>query len=91
VPSERPKWCSPLLQGGCHFACSGATPFFPADQNRKPDTYSKEIADLCKIRKNITFHVARLTFATTVTLSNGLPIEMVSKLLGHTKIATTQI
>ncbi len=51
----------------------------------------KEIADLCGIKKNLTFHIARHTFATTITLSNGVPIETVSKLLGHTKIATTQI
>lgn len=51
----------------------------------------KEIADLSGIKKNLTFHIARHTFATTITLSNGVPIETVSKLLGHTKIATTQI
>jgi integrase/recombinase XerD len=49
------------------------------------------LADLCNITKNVTFHIARHTFATTVTLSNGVPIETVSKILGHTKITTTQI
>lgn len=46
---------------------------------------------MCSITKNLTFHMARHTFATTVTLSNGVPIETVSKILGHTKIVTTQI
>lgn len=39
----------------------------------------------------ITFHLARHTFATTITLANGVPIESVSKMLGHTDIRTTQI
>jgi integrase/recombinase XerD len=56
-----------------------------------PAKHLKEIADLCDISKTISFHLARHTFATTVTLSNGVPIETVSKILGHTKIATTQI
>lgn len=43
----------------------------------------KEIADLCGISKELTFHIARHTFATTVTLSNGVPIESVSKMFGH--------
>ena len=64
---------------------------FPIISNQKVNSYLKEIADLCGINKTISFHLARHTFATTVTLSNGVPIETVSKILGHTKIATTQI
>lgn len=64
---------------------------FPLVSNQKVNGYLKEIADLCQIEKNLTFHLARHTFATTVTLSNGVPIETVSKLLGHRSISTTQI
>ncbi|MEO2053071.1 MAG: site-specific integrase [Allomuricauda sp.] len=64
---------------------------FPKISNQKLNSYLKEIADICGIKKNLTFHIARHTFATTVTLSNGIPIETVSKLLGHSKISTTQI
>ncbi|PJR05028.1 site-specific integrase [Avrilella dinanensis] len=64
---------------------------FPVITNQRMNGYLKEIADLCKIKKNLTFHLARHTFATTVTLSNGVPIESVSKMLGHTSIRTTQI
>ena len=64
---------------------------FPKISNQKLNSYLKEIADVCGIRKNLTFHIARHTFATTVTLSNGMPIETVSKLLGHSRISTTQI
>ena len=63
----------------------------PVITNEKLNVYLKEVAILCGIKKNLTFHMARHTFATTVTLNNGVPIETVSKLLGHTKIATTQI
>ncbi len=63
----------------------------PIITNEKLNQYLKEVAFYCGIKKNLTFHMARHTFATTVTLSNGVPIETVSKLLGHTKIATTQI
>ena len=52
--------------------------------------YLKEIADLCEIREALTFHCARHTFATTVTLNNGVPIETVSKMLGHSTIRMTQ-
>jgi site-specific recombinase XerD len=64
---------------------------FPLLSNQKTNSYLKEIADLCGINKPLTFHIARHTFATTVTLTNGVPIESVSKMLGHTKISTTQI
>jgi integrase/recombinase XerD len=74
-----------------HIKTKKTKTLFPNISNQKLNAYLKEIADLCKIKKNLTFHIARHTFATTVTLSNGVPIETVSKLLGHTKIATTQI
>jgi len=63
----------------------------PSYTNQRLNSYLKEIADVCRIKKNLTFHMARHTFATTVTLSNGIPIETVSKLLGHSNIKTTQI
>ena len=63
----------------------------PVLSNQKLNSYLKEIADLCGIEKNITFHLARHTFATTMTLAKGVPIETVSKMLGHTNIVTTQI
>ena len=64
---------------------------FPVISNQRMNGYLKEIADICGITKRLTFHIARHTFATTVTLSNGVPIESVSKMLGHTTIRTTQI
>ncbi len=63
----------------------------PVYSNQKVNLYLKEISCLLNIRKKLTFHSARHTFATTITLSNGVPIETVSKLLGHTKLSTTQI
>lgn len=63
----------------------------PECSNQKVNLYLKELAMIVGIKKNLTFHMSRHTFATTVTLNNGVPIETVSKLLGHTKIATTQI
>ena len=63
----------------------------PVYTNQKINAYLKEIAQICGIEKRLTFHLARHTFATTVTLANGVPIESVSKMLGHTKISTTQI
>lgn len=62
----------------------------PILSNQKMNSYLKEIADTCGITKELTFHIARRTFATTVTLSNGVPIESVSKMLGHKNLKTTQ-
>jgi site-specific recombinase XerD len=62
----------------------------PVLSNQKMNAYLKEIADLCGFTKNLTFHLARHTFATTVTLTNGVPIESVSKMLGHKSLKTTQ-
>ena len=62
----------------------------PVLSNQKMNAYLKEIADLCGISKTLTYHIARHTFATTVTLSNGVPIETVSKMLGHRNLKTTQ-
>ena len=58
--------------------------------NQKMNAYLKEISDLCDIQKELTYHIAQHTFATTVTLMNNVPIETVSKMLGHTSIQMTQ-
>ena len=63
----------------------------PIYSNQMINRTLRDITTACGIRKKITFHVARHTFATAITLSNGVPIETVSKLLGHTKLSTTQI
>jgi site-specific recombinase XerD len=63
----------------------------PVISNQKTNAYLKEIAACSHINKELTFHMARHTFATTVTLNNGVPIESVSKMMGHTRIQTTQI
>ncbi|QJD95395.1 site-specific integrase [Mucilaginibacter robiniae] len=62
----------------------------PVLTNQRMNSYLKEIADCCGIRAELTFHIARHTFATTVTLNNGVPIESVSKMLGHADIKQTQ-
>lgn len=63
----------------------------PVYSNQRTNSYLKEIAGICQIDKDLTFHMARHTFATIITLQNGVPIESVSKMLGHTNIQTTQI
>lgn len=73
-----------------HTHCSNEDRPLPVLSNQKMNSYLKEIADTCGIEKKFTFHIARHTFATTVTLSNGVPIETVSKMLGHKNLRTTQ-
>lgn len=73
-----------------HPQCVNGDKLLPILSNQKMNAYLKEVADLCKINKELTFHIARHTFATTVTLSNGIPIESVSKMLGHKNLRTTQ-
>jgi site-specific recombinase XerD len=70
--------------------CKNEDRVLPVLSNQKMNAYLKEIADLCGINKNLTYHIARHTFATTITLSNGVPIETVSKMLGHRNLKTTQ-
>ena len=65
-------------------------PILPILSNQKMNAYLKELADLCNIQKQLSYHVARHTFATTVTMMNGVPIETVSKMLGHKNIHSTQ-
>ncbi len=63
----------------------------PVNSNQKMNAYLKEIADICGINKSLTSHVARHTFATTITLNNDVPIETVSKMLGHSSLEMTKI
>jgi site-specific recombinase XerD len=73
-----------------HPQCLSNDKLLPILSNQKMNAYLKELADLCNINKELTFHIARHTFATTVTLTNGVPIESVSKMLGHKDLRTTQ-
>ena len=60
----------------------------PIPSNQKLNAYLKELADICGITTRLTFHIARHTFATTVSLENGVPIDSVSKMHGHRSIKT---
>ena len=73
-----------------HPYCKAKNRLLPVLSNQRMNSYLKEIADCCGIRKDLTFHTARHTFATTVTLNNHVPIESVSKMLGHRNISATQ-
>jgi site-specific recombinase XerD len=74
-----------------HEYCVRNNKLLPVNSNQRYNAYLQEIATICNIKKKLTTHIARHTFATTVTLANGVPIETVSAMLGHTSIKTTQI
>ena len=63
----------------------------PMYSNSSLNHYLKQIAVLCGIERKLVFHVARHTYATEITLSHGVPLETVSKMLGHSRIGTTQL
>ncbi len=65
-------------------------PIFPVLSNQKMNAHLKVIQEIAGISKNLHSHLPRHTFATTITLMNGVPIETVSKMLGHSKITMTQ-
>lgn len=73
-----------------HPKCLNEGKLLPILSNQKMNSYLKEIGDVCGINKELTFHVARHTFATTVTLMNGVPLESVGKMLGHKSLKSTQ-
>ena len=71
--------------------CKTKGVLLPVKSNQKMNAYLKEIQLLAKVKKELTTHLARHTFATTITLNNDVPIETVSKMLGHSSLATTKI
>ena len=74
-----------------HPKCVEGNKLLPMKSNQKLNAYLKELADICEIKKPLTMHIARHTFATTVLLANGVSMEATSKMLGHSSIKTTQI
>ena len=91
TPVDVPLLDVPLQILAKYEGCSGNDRLLPIPANQKCNDYLKEIAAICGIEKQLTFHLARHTFATTVTQTNGVPIESVSKMLGHRSLKTTQI
>jgi len=73
-----------------HPKCKQSGKLLPVNSNQKFNEYLKEIAALCGVNKELTTHTARHTFATTVTLENGVPFETVSRMLGHNRLKSTQ-
>ena len=85
-PAERilDKWVSGWRN------MSADTVLLKSLSNQKTNAYLKEIVDICGIAKTITFHIARHSFATSIALCNNIPMETVSKMLGHSRITMTQ-
>ena len=73
-----------------HPLCTKTGALLPVPSNQKMNSYLKEIADFCGIQKNLTTHTARHTFATVVALANGVSMENIAKMLGHSDIRMTQ-
>ena len=73
-----------------HPVCRKKDVLFPIPTNQKVNLYLKELADICGIRKNLTFHTARHSFATSIMLANGMPLETVMDAIGHKQIKQTQ-
>lgn len=80
-----------IIEKYTNFPKNKSDALLPVYSNQKSNAYLKEIADICEINKNITFHMARHTFATTVTLTKGVSMETVSAMLGHKNLRSTQI
>lgn len=70
--------------------CEKKGTLLPVPCNQKVNSYLKEIADFCGIKKNLTTHTGRHTFSTVVTLADNVSLENVSKMLGHTNTKMTQ-
>ncbi len=79
-----------IIQKYVNDSSNSDSPILPTYTNQNTNRYLKVIARNAGIEKNLSFHIARHTFATTVTLMNGVPIESVSKMLGHKNIQSTQ-
>ena len=73
-----------------HPECERKNIVFPVPSNQRMNSYLKEIADLCGIKKNLSTHVARHSF-TCIALANKVSMESIAKMLGHSNIKTTKI
>lgn len=74
-----------------HPYCIEKNVLLPVYSNQKMNAYLKEIGTICGITKNLSSHLARHTFATTITLNNNVPLETVSKMLGHSSLKITKV